>query len=255
MPLQKGLAAIAPLPVIFGLLAAITTWCGGQFALRWRHQLHWLLCFSAGAVLGVALFDLLPETLELTGPHAVSTAVAAVAVGVLVYAAVHRFHSHRTDHSSDHAHPTAAQSLRASTLAAGSLALHSLLDGAGIGLAYKVSPSVGIIASIGVLVHDFSDGINTVGVVLRSGHNDVLANRWLLVDSIAPIIGVLVTSFITPSKSVMGMLLGLFCGFFLYIASFDLLPEGARRCSRPAALLFTSLGAATLFVAVRLARL
>ena len=246
-------SAISQVPFIIGLIAAATTWCGGIFALRFRHQLHWLLCFSAGAVLGVALFDLFPEARDLCGERGTAAAFASILAGAIIYAAVHRLHAHHSEHGRTESH--AQLPAKSSTLAAISLTAHSMLDGLGIGLAYKVSPAVGIIASIGVLVHDFSDGINTIGVVLRGGNTDNTARTWLLADSIAPISGVLIAAFITPSRSALGMLLGLFCGFFVYIGGFDLLPEGARRTSPRAAILFTSLGAGVLYLAVRLASL
>ena len=48
----------------------IATMFGGVFALRLRDNLHLVLGFSAGAVIGVAFFDLLPEALELSGAEA-----------------------------------------------------------------------------------------------------------------------------------------------------------------------------------------
>ena len=45
--------------------ACLATLAGGALALRFRDHLHLLLGFSAGAVIAVALFDLLPEALNL----------------------------------------------------------------------------------------------------------------------------------------------------------------------------------------------
>jgi len=41
------------------------TLIGGLFALFLRDKLHLILGFSAGAVVGVAFFDLLPEVFEI----------------------------------------------------------------------------------------------------------------------------------------------------------------------------------------------
>jgi ZIP family zinc transporter len=43
-------------------LAFAATMLGGVFALRFRDNLHLILGFSAGAVVAVALFDLLPRS-------------------------------------------------------------------------------------------------------------------------------------------------------------------------------------------------
>src|SRR5258708_10535093 len=43
----------------------VSTLVGGLLALRLRDRLHLILGFSAGAVIGVAFFDLLPEAIQL----------------------------------------------------------------------------------------------------------------------------------------------------------------------------------------------
>jgi zinc transporter ZupT len=60
------------------------------------------------------------------------------------------------------------------------LRVHSLLDGMSVGLAFQASREVGIIVTIAVLAHDFSDGINTMNLVLRNGGTRARAFRWLL---------------------------------------------------------------------------
>src|SRR5437764_643418 len=84
---------------------AFATFCstmlGGLFALRLKDKLHLILGFSAGAVIGVAFFDLLPEALELgTKSHEISTVVAVTALGFLVYLVLDRTVFHH-DHEED----------------------------------------------------------------------------------------------------------------------------------------------------------
>lgn len=52
------------------LCTAITTMSGGLLVLRLRNRLPLALGFSAGAVIGVAFFDLLPEAFRLGGSAA-----------------------------------------------------------------------------------------------------------------------------------------------------------------------------------------
>ena len=52
--------------LLIGLATFMSTLLGGLFALRYRDKLHLILGFSAGAVMGVAFFDLLPEAFSLT---------------------------------------------------------------------------------------------------------------------------------------------------------------------------------------------
>src|SRR3954447_12627139 len=206
-----------------GFAAFIATLLGGGFALRYRDKLHLILGFSSGAVLGVALFDLLPESLDLTTPHySTSTIMLLVAVGFFAFMFLSRIFLLHPE-SEEHGHE------RVGAFGAASLSVHSFLDGVGIGLAFQVSAAVGAIVAAAVLAHDFSDGINTVTVILRSRGRGLRAVQWLLLDAAAPLLGVASTFFYSLSDAHLGLVLSLFCGFFLYLGASDLLPESHHR--------------------------
>jgi ZIP family zinc transporter len=133
------------------------------------------------------------------------------------------------------------------------LCVHSFLDGFSIGLAFKVSASVGSIVAIGVLVHDFSDGINTISLILKNRGSDRSAFRWLVADSAAPILGAASTLVLTLQGPLLGLGLAAFAGFFLYIGASDLLPESYHRHPTAWTTVTTVLGAVAIFVAIRLA--
>ena len=59
--------------------ASVATLCGGALALRFRDKLHLLLGFSAGAVIAVAFFDLLPQALNLASGNIPAVTVMSVA--------------------------------------------------------------------------------------------------------------------------------------------------------------------------------
>lgn len=237
------------IPIAIAAFAA--TMLGGALALRLRDRLHLILGFSAGAVVAVAFFDLMPEALELAGEaYKTSTIVAFVALGFLLYLLLDRLlllHSHAHD-----AHE--AEESRGH-MRAGSLSLHSFLDGVGIGLAFQVSPAVGLVVAAAVLAHDFSDGINTVNVVTKHGGSSRQAMRWLLADASAPVLGVLSTLFFTVPQTTLGILLAAFSGFFLYIGASDLIPESHHSHPTLWTTGMTLLGAGVLFAAIQLAGL
>lgn len=235
--------------VIFSLLTVFCTLLGGLFALRYKDKLHLIMGFSAGAIIGVAFFDLLPEALLLSRTaYTTEFVTSVVAFGFLAYLILDRFiflHAH--DHSDDetaHAHR--------GRLGAGSLSVHSALDGVAIGLAFQASTSVGLVVATAVLVHDFSDGINTVNFILKNKGNTVTAFRWLVADALAPALGVLSTLFFSVRDSTLGILLAVFCGFFLYIGASDLLPESHHAHPTRWTTLATLLGVLVLFGAIRL---
>ena len=228
----------------------VATLLGGLFALRFRDRLHLILGFSAGAVVGVALFDLLPESIEISSKFfSVQIVTSVVALGLVFYMIVDRFvvmHSHNDDevaHTHNH---------RKGILGAGSFSLHSFLDGIGIGLGFQVSPILGIILAVAVLTHDFSDGINTVSVILKNGGERKNAFKWLLVDAFAPVLGIVSTMFFTIPEKFLGLVLALFCGFFLYIGASDLVPESHHNHPTKWTTISTILGMAVLYFVIRL---
>ena len=74
--------------ILLGILTGAATVAGGLLALRLSNRIHLILGFSAGAVIGVALFDLLPESMDLGAPAADATAM--VGAGFLAYLAATR---------------------------------------------------------------------------------------------------------------------------------------------------------------------
>ena len=56
-------------PLIPANMAFLSTWFGGLPTLRARDHLQLLLGFSSGAVLGVVLFDILPEVADQALGH------------------------------------------------------------------------------------------------------------------------------------------------------------------------------------------
>jgi ZIP family zinc transporter len=252
--------------ILIAFCAFISTLIGGLVALRLKDKLHLILGFSAGAVIAVAFFDLMPEAIELGGKYYSSgTVTSIVALGFLIYLVLDRvvfLHSHADDHdnvhsqhdSHDHSDSTHVHNNRGA-LGAGSLSIHSFLDGVAIGLAFQVSAAIGGIVAIAVLVHDFSDGINTVNLILKNKGEGKRAFRWLVVDALAPVVGASSTLFFTLPENFLAIILAIFSGFFLYIGASDLIPESHHGHPKFLTTAMTLLGAGILYIAIHTASL
>jgi ZIP family zinc transporter len=140
-------------------------------------------------------------------------------------------------------------------LGASSLCFHSFLDGVAIGLAFQVSVAIGAIVAVAVLVHDFSDGINTVNMILRGNSDFRHALRWLIADAVAPVLGVTATFFFKVPEQGLSIILALFAGFFLYIGASDLIPESQHAHPKFLTTLMTLAGVAVLYIAIHFASL
>ncbi len=235
------------------LATGLATLAGGALALRLADRLHLLLGFSAGAVIGLAFFDLLPEAIGLGGTAFGPTSLlAATAVGFFAYASLDRLiflHSHDGE-----AHDRGEASLVArGWMGAASLSAHSFMDGLAIGIAFHASSSVGIAVAAAVIAHDCSDGMNTVNLVRRNGGNVRQAFRWLVADALAPLLGLTASLFMALPAGLSAIALSLFAGFFLYIGASDLLPESRHAHPKLLSTAVTLAGALLLYLVVRIA--
>lgn len=240
--------------ILIAILSFAFTLFGGMIALRFKDKLHLILGFSAGAVISVAFFDLLPESINLGSTYYDTATIASITgLGFLLYLVLDRIiflHFHRDDLG----HGDSGVEERG-VLGAGSLSLHSFFDGIAIGLAFQASTAIGIIVSIAVLVHDFSDGVNTVNLIIKSNGQSKKAFRWLIVDACAPVVGIIATSFFSVTDSLLSIILALFAGFFLYIGASELIPESHHAHPKALTTIMTLLGAVVLYFAVYFANL
>lgn len=234
--------------LLFGIAAAAfaATMLGGFFAIKLRDRLHLILGFGAGAVVAVAFFDLLPEALELAGDGSEATILSFVALGFLCYLLLDRV---VTLHQHHHEEEIASRG----KVRAGSFAVHSFLDGVGIGLAFQVNEALGVLVAVAVLAHGFSDGINTANAIMRHGGGKTKAMRWLMLDAVAPVVGIAVSLFLSVSEQTLAPLLAMFAGFFLYIGASDLIPESHHAHPKFLTTLMTILGMGVLYTAIKLA--
>ncbi len=237
--------------MLIGLATCASTLFGGMFALKYKDKLHLIVGFSAGAVIGVAFFDLLPEAASLRSTtNDISYVSMMIGIGFLIYLVLDRvivlhFHTDGEDQNP----------LHRGTLGAASLSFHSFLDGTVIGFAFQVSAAVGAIVTAAVLTHDFSDGINTVTLVLKNQGSRRNASWWLVLDALAPVLGIAFTLFFTLSTGALGDVIAIFCGSFIYIGASELLPESHHAHPKILTTFMTLVGISVLYAVIQIAKM
>ncbi len=236
---------------MFAALTFVSTLLGGIFALKNRSKLHYIMSFAAGVLIAVCFFDLMPEIFSMATEKGlnVNISLAFVVIGFLAIHLLEKFaliHTHHEEEYASHHHPTVG------LVGASGLAIHSFLDGVGIGLAFQVNATVGVVVALAVIAHDFTDGLNTVTLMLSNKNDTKKTVSLLLLDSLAPIAGVLATFIISIPDSFLQIYLGFFVGFLLYIGSSDLLPEAHSEHSSYRMLALTVFGVLFIFVVTRI---
>lgn len=240
---------LASILVAVSALAAVF---GGLLALSGRRNLGLSLGFTAGALLGLVAFGLLPEIFELSAEIGLDSVwpMAGLAAGFLLFHIVeksiliHHSHEHKYE---IHRHP------HVGLASAAALIGHSFLDGLGIGLAFQVNNSVGIAVAIAVIGHRFADGFNSVNLMLFHKNTIQRVKQVLAVVIIAPVLGALASLLFSLPAGTLAIYLGFFAGFMLYIGASDILPQAHSKGSSRLTILLTVLGAAFMFAVTRLA--
>lgn len=238
------------LSILLATAAFFSTLVGGITALKNQRLIKLIMGYTAGVLLGVVAFDLLPEIAQTAQDKHLdfTKAMVGLAAGFLAFHIVEKtillHHSHETEYG-QHKHPNVGI---ASALA---LSGHSFLDGVGIGLGFQVSNSVGVAIAIAVIAHDFTDGLNTVILMLAHKNNNHKAVRLLLLDAIAPVLGAASTLLFSLPARWLIIYLGFFAGFLLYIGASDILPQAHSEGPSRKIIGSTVLGVLFIFIVTR----
>lgn len=227
--------------IISAIATFISTMVGGLVALRFKHRLHLVMGFTAGVILGVIAFELLPEIMGMVqaqGIDPVKPMIALVAGFLLfhIFEKVLVVHHAHEDNCEVNTHPDLG------VMSALALAAHSFVDGVAIGLGFQVNSVVGILVTTAVITHNFTDGINTVTFMLRHGNTAKKSFAFLIIDALAPTLGAISTLFFGVSENFLVLYLGFFAGFLLYIGASDILPEAHSRKSSLTIVMMTIIG-------------
>jgi ZIP family zinc transporter len=236
--------------VLMSFVAVLSTVAGGLTAFHNRYKLNRILGYTAGVLLGVVAFDVLPEMFNLASKNSLDTTwlMVALVVGFLLFHILEKsilmHHAHENQYGK-HKHPHVGL---ASALA---LSGHSFLDGVGIGLGFQVNNTVGVAVTIAVIAHDFADGLNTVSLMLHHKNKIRRAMQLLALDAITPVLGAVSTLFFSLSPFGLALYLGFFAGFLLYIGASDILPQAHSEESSRTTIGMTILGTVFIFIVTR----
>jgi zinc and cadmium transporter len=201
--------------------------CGGLlvasslvlFPERVRSRLvPWLVSYAVGALLGVALLDLLPEALRLLPPTPVFGTLLA---GILVFFTLEKLVLMRHCHADE----CAVHGATATILFIGD-AFHNFIDGAIISAAVMSSPALGVSTAIAVAAHEIPQEVGDVAILLAAGYSRARALLLNVVSAAASLVGALLAfGAVHLVPGIRPYVLALSAASLLYIAMSDLIPD------------------------------
>jgi ZIP family zinc transporter len=184
---------------------------------------------------------------NLLGVKAVSVALIA---GFLSLHFIEQFAGSHEPAESDYGHDHTHAVEIAGTLGAIAMAGHIFLDGVALALAFKVSNALGYAVFIAMIVHAFSDGLNTVALLVKTGQWRSRGKYLLAVDAIARVGGAAIGSALTISDSNLAIYLAVFSGIVIYLATSHILPEAHSKHPSKVTMLATLSGVVIMWAVV-----
>ena len=214
--------------VVVAAAAFVSAFLGGMVALRAVGQVGMIIAVGAGIRIGAAFFDLIPEASHLLG-GSIDQVMLATAVGFLAFYVVEKLTTVHVGHeaATELDHGDAAHR-HVGVIGASGMSIHSFLDGVALATGLAVGGGLGLVIAVVVVVHRFSDGISVVSLLAASHAPQRETFRWVTIVAIAPVLGVALGLFLVVPDQVLGVLLAVFAGFFLYVGAAELLPEAHR---------------------------
>jgi zinc and cadmium transporter len=215
--------------LVFSLAGSLLSMIGG-FVVLTRSGLSERVArisapFAAGALLGTAFLDLLPEAAEGAGPSVAAWALVGMLVFFFLERFVHEFHHQHLHAADEHVHRRATIPM----VIIGDI-LHNSIDGVVIAGTFLVSVPLGVATTIAVSMHEIPQEIGDFGLLLHRGLDRRRVVIFNVLSALATVVAALATYFVgTRVLTVLPIFLAVTAGFFIYIAASDLIPELHRR--------------------------
>lgn len=210
--------------ILFSLIGGLFSLIGGLILLANKKVAkkvgYFATPFAAGALLGAAFFDLLPEALEIN--HSKTTfywVVGGIILFFLLEHYLHWFHHHH-----DHSGKNKQKKTTAPLIIIGDT-VHNFIDGIIIGAAFLINIPAGIATTLAIAAHEIPQEIGDFGVLLKRGMRRLHVLFWNVISALATLVAALLTFWLGDSSALpLGPIFALAAGLFIYIAASDLIP-------------------------------
>ncbi len=244
---------------LFTLIGSVFSLIGGVFLLfnekKTLRYSHFLAAFAAGTLLGTVFFDLLPEALNSSEELSLGIDIFLwTLAGILGFFLLERFIHWFHHHEQVHEHERESQSTVPLIIIGDTM--HNFVDGVVIAATFLVDARLGMVTTAAIAAHEIPQEIADFGLLLHKGLSKTRVVLINILSACAAFVGALLTYFLgSIVEQYVPLLLALTAGFFIYIATSDLIPEIQYEKNRTYALVKAGLliaGAVSIWVILRL---
>ena len=184
-----------------------------------------MISLAAGALLGVAFLDLLPEAIEanIYKPY---TIFATVLASIIVFFLLERvFHWHHC-RCGEHGRPCADDKKSLIFVNLTGDAIHNFVDGALIASAFLLDFNAGILVTLAVILHEIPQEISDFGVLLYAGLSRTKAILYNVMTALIAVLGAVVFYYYgSQFANALPLIIAFAAGNFIYLSTADLMPE------------------------------
>jgi ZIP family zinc transporter/zinc and cadmium transporter len=204
-------------PLMYALVAAVANVAGGlavtQSARRGLRFIEGLVAFGAGYMVAVALTEMIPHALRMGDSAPLFILVGYLLVHLSQHTVTPHFHFGEETHA-------VSPSVGVSALVG--LLLHTFFDGVAIASGFAVSGELGMLLFIAIVLHKLPEGVTISSIQVAGGGAPGRAVGSAALLGAATVLGVLTTEYV-------GFLiehgLALSAGVTIYVAASNLVPE------------------------------
>ena len=199
-----------------------------------NRSLSLLLSFSAGMMISMVCFDLMPEAVEHSG---LLITVVGVVLGIFVLIKFDGvFHHHHEDEGAEledlHHHHLVIEKadnykwFELGIMMIASVALHNFPEGVAIGSSSINEVETGIMMAVLLTLHNLPEGMGMIVPLRSAGISKGKALTLVAISGLPTLIGGIVGALIGGiSPTVIGFTLALAAGCMLYVTYYEVLPQ------------------------------
>lgn len=217
-------------PFIASCVAALVTSLGiltiQRFEKWGRENASYFICFAAGILISASLLHIVPESIHMS-----EQANIFLLVGFFTLFLFNRIFQQHT--GEDHFQTSAQFSIGIIPLIG--IGIHSFLDGMIFSVTFSVSEFTGTLATLGMILHEFPEGIITYILMLKGGFDERKAFvAALFAAGLSTPLGMLLSyPFVAQlDHFILGILLAFSAGNLLYVGATHLLPKAEHEYKR-----------------------
>ena len=202
---------------IFAIGAMVVNTIGIWFVyknIKWTEKTkQYFMCFAAGVLIASPLIMAFPQAVTQN-----KNAGLAALIGFLFMFFSNKLIKYKTNQ----------KELAFGITAIEGIGIHSVFDGVIYSVTFSVSMMTGLLTGIGLVLHEFAEGIIVFSVFIKSGidKRKAFLYAFLVAGATTPIGAFVAYPLVSMlDRSNLGIALGFVSGVLIYISSMHLLPE------------------------------